>query len=70
MKSTIPKITSPVMMELCKLRDEFPHDTYPVVMEYCVNKNLDDISRKYLNDMNDIGVNEEGREKKIHKMKV
>ena len=33
------------MMELCKLRDEFPHDTYLVVMEYCVNKNLDETQR-------------------------
>ena len=37
------------MMELCEVGDEFPDDTYPVLMEDCVNKNVDDITRKYLN---------------------
>ena len=29
-------------------------------MEDCVNKNLDDTTRKYLNETNEIGVYEEG----------
>ena len=47
------------MMEVCEVRDEYTYDTSPVVMEDCVNINLDDISRKYLNDINEISVNEE-----------
>ena len=48
------------MMEVFEVRDEYPDDTSPVVMDYFFNKNLDDISREYLNDINEIGVNEEG----------
>ena len=33
------------MMEICEVRDECPVDTYPVVTEYCVNKNLDETNR-------------------------
>ena len=62
-KSTLPNITSPAMMEVCEVRDECPFDTYPFLMQYRVNKNLDDISRKYLNEINEISVNEYGGEK-------
>ena len=47
------------MMEVCELIYELPGDTSPVVMEDCVNNNLDDITRKYLNEINDIGVDED-----------
>ena len=30
------------------------------MVEDCVNNNLDGITRKYLNEINEIGVNEEG----------
>ena len=58
------------MMEGCEVRDECPDETSPVVMEYYVNKNLDDISRKYLNDINEIGVNEEGGKMFLLKLKM
>ena len=48
------------MMEVCELINECPDNTSPVVMEYCVNKNQYDITRKYLNERNDISVDEEG----------
>ena len=53
------------MMELCEVIDEFPDDTYPVVMEDCMNKKLDGITRKHLNDINEIVVDEEGGEENI-----
>ena len=59
-KAKLPKITSPAMMEVCEVIYECPDDTSPVVIEDCVNKNLDDITRKYLNEINQIGVDEEG----------
>ena len=59
-KSKLPKITSPAMMEVYEVIYECPDDTYPLSMAYCVNKNLDDITRKYLNEKNEIGVYEEG----------
>ena len=62
-KATPPNITSPDKMEVCGIIDEFPDDTSPVMMEDCVNKHLDDITRKYLNEINEIGVDEEGVEK-------
>ena len=39
-------------------------------MEDFVNKNLDDRTRKNLNEINEIGVDEEGGEKNIWKMKM
>ena len=33
------------MMEICEVRDECPYDTSIVVMEDCVNKNMDEIHR-------------------------
>ena len=57
-KATLPKITSPAMMEVCEIIDECSDDKSPVVMEDCVNKNLADITRKYYNETNDFGVNE------------
>ena len=36
--------------------DEFPDDTSTSTMEDCVNNNLDDINRKYLNEINETGV--------------
>ena len=32
-------------MEICEVIYEFPDDTSTVLMEYCVNKNLDEIHR-------------------------
>ena len=40
-KATLPKIISPDMAEICEIGYECPDESYPVVMEYCVNKNLD-----------------------------
>ena len=45
MKATLPNITSPAVVEICEVRDEYPYDLSPVVMEYCVNKNLDETHR-------------------------
>ena len=45
-------------MEVCEVRDECCDDTSPVVMEYCVNKNLDDLSIKYINEIHEIDVDE------------
>ena len=42
-----------------ELIDEFPYDTSTAIMEYCVNKNLDGIHRKYLNEINEIVVDGE-----------
>ena len=33
------------MMDICEVNDEFPDGKSPVVMEYCVNKNLDETHR-------------------------
>ena len=44
-KLTLPKIASPAMMATCEVRDEYPDDSYPVVMKYFVNKNLDETHR-------------------------
>ena len=41
-KATLPKITSPDMVEVCEVREEYPYDSSPVVMENCVNNNLDE----------------------------
>ena len=30
------------MVNILEIRDEYPDDSYPVVMEYCVNNNLDE----------------------------
>ena len=62
--ATIIKRTSPDTMDVCEVIYEFHDNTSPVVMEYCVNENLDDVN---LNEMNEIGVNEEGREKNYGK---
>ena len=50
--------------------DELPQYTTTTMMEDCVDKNLDNITRKYLNEINEIGVNEEEEEKKMQKMKI
>ena len=44
-KGTLPNTTYPDMIEICKVRDEFTDDTSPVLMEDCVNKNLDEPHR-------------------------
>ena len=44
------------MMEVCEVIYGFPDDTYPVLIEDCLNNNLDDITRNYLNEINEIGV--------------
>ena len=41
------------------LIDEWPDDTSAEKMEYCVKNNLDNINRKYLNEINEIDVGEE-----------
>ena len=45
------------MMDIFEVRDEFPDDTYPVVMEYFVNKNLDE-THKDISE-NDIETNQD-----------
>ena len=59
-KATLPKITSPAMMGVGGVIYECLYDTYSVVMEEFVNNNLDDTTIKYLNEINEIGVYEEG----------
>ena len=44
-KETLPKITSPAMMEICEVRYECPDDISPVSMEDFMNKNLDETNR-------------------------
>ena len=44
-KSTLPKITSPDMVDICEVIDEYPDDSSPVVMEDCFNKNLGETHR-------------------------
>ena len=39
-KGTLLKITSPDMMDIYEVRDEFSDKTSPVFMEDCVNKNM------------------------------
>ena len=51
-KSTLPKITSPAMMEVCEVIYEGHGDTSPVVMEDFLNKNQNYITKKYLNEIN------------------
>ena len=48
------------MMQIYEVRYICLDDTSPVLMEDCVNKNLDDIPRKDLNEINEICVHEEG----------
>ena len=50
------------MMEICEVRDEFLDETSSVFMEDCLNSNLYNITRKYLNEINEIGLDEEGGE--------
>ena len=57
-------------MEVCEVIYGFPDETYPVVMKDCFNKNLDDITRTYLNEINEIGVDEGGGENKSIKMNI
>ena len=40
---------------------EFPDDTSTTMVEDCVNKNLDYTNKKYLDNINDIGVDVEGK---------
>ena len=56
-KEKLPNITYPYMKELCELIGEWSDEKYPVVMEDFVNKNIDDITRKYFNEINEIGIN-------------
>ena len=44
-KAKLPNITSPSVMSTCEVRDEYPDDSSPVVMEDCVNKKLDKTHR-------------------------
>ena len=53
------------MMEVFEVIDECPDEKYTVVTEYCANKDLDYTTRKYLNDINKIGVDEEVGENKF-----
>ena len=41
------------MMEVCEVIDKFPDDTYPVVMEVCVNEKYEDRIRKDLVEKKD-----------------
>ena len=44
--------------------DEWPDYEFAATMKDCANNNLDDTYKKYLNEINEIGVDEEGRETK------
>ena len=61
-KSTLPKITPPAMMEECEVIEEFPDNTPPVVMENCVKYEHEDRIIKYLVEKNDAKVNDKVRE--------
>ena len=47
MKATLPNITSPAVVEICEVRDEYPDDSSPVVMKDFVNNNLDANTQRY-----------------------
>ena len=47
-KPTLPNITPPNKMEVHELIYEFPDDTFPVVMEDCVNNEHKDSIREDL----------------------
>ena len=36
------KITPPAVVEICEFRDEYPDDSSPILMEDCVNNNLNE----------------------------
>ena len=44
--------------------DEYPGETSTSILDYCVNRNLYDTNKKYLNEVNDIEIYEEGVETK------
>ena len=44
-EAKLPNITSPDMIDICEVRDEYHDDTSPVVMGAYVNKNLYEIHR-------------------------
>ena len=58
----LPNITSQVMVEVCGVIYKCPDDTPPVVMEYCVNDEHEDSTRKYLVEKNYTKVTNEVRE--------
>ena len=45
MKATLPKIISPDVMVTCEVRDKYTDESYPVVMEDCVNNKLFEAQR-------------------------
>ena len=46
--------------------NEYPYGTYPEMIYYCVNKNLDDKNKNDLNEVNEIGVDgEEGERNQV-----
>ena len=44
-KATLPNIASTAVVEICEVRYEYSDDSSPVMMEYFVNKNLDETHR-------------------------
>ena len=44
-KATLPNIISPDVVATCEVRDEYPDESSPVLMEYCVNTKLDETDR-------------------------
>ena len=41
-KTTLPKITSPAVVETCEVGDEYIDESYPVVMKDYLNNKLDE----------------------------
>ena len=65
-KATLLNITHPAMMKEFEVIDEFQEDTYPVVMEDCVNDEHEDSIRNYLIEVNGTKFNYEVREISIY----
>ena len=61
-KSTLPKITSPDMMEACKVIYKCLDDTSPVVMYDYINYEYEDSIRKVLVEKNDAKENNDAIE--------
>ena len=44
-KQHSPRLHPQLFLAIREVRDEYPYELYPVVMEDCVNKKLDEIHR-------------------------
>ena len=58
-KSALPNIRPPAIMDECEVVDEFPYNTSQVVMDDCVNdKNRDSIIKDFVEKMKQKFMNE------------